>query len=243
MPIDVDELKLLHADGWSDADMAVRFDVTAPTVKRWRETLRLKRNAQRRIWTEDEVARIRTLAAQGKSYVAIGAAIGASADVIGGICRKHGIRPQPKYLKVSAQIYNRIEAMVREGLGPTAIASEVGLSPKAVSNRITYMRRCGRLPPAEVPHGARASVPQPVRDAGIEQAVRMRAVSEPGRGGGRHSRDGLIARLAHRHGEALVQEVSRIPPRKGAYRKLCAVADCHGISIKAVETVWHQVRA
>ncbi|WP_300534637.1 hypothetical protein [uncultured Mameliella sp.] len=243
MPIDVDELKLLHADGWSDADMAVRFDVTAPTVKRWRETLRLKRNAQRRIWTEDEVARIRTMAAQGLTGAAIAAAMGENRHAVTSVARARGIKLGAARAAAREALNNRVAGMIEAGLSPSAIARELDVSAKAIRSRVQRLRATGRLPPVDVKC---ASVKAPLSTDPAKRAAApaprpiMRAVpTAPSRMDRREDR---LGSLAARFGVEVVQAVAGIG-RKGSYRRLSAVAEAHSLPVKSIEGIWHQVRA
>lgn len=233
MAIDVDELKRLHAEGWSDPDMAVRFDVTAMTVKRYREALRLKRNAQRRIWSDAEVDKIRTLAAQGLTAAAIAREMGERVRPIRALAAYRGIRLGQARTEASAELSRRIEALVREGLGPAAIGREIGLSAKQVAGRIQYMRRKGRLPPAGMSPQvliADATRRSPQRVAAVPPKPVVEAEPDP------------LDHLRARFGVEVVQAVARIG-RKGSYRRLSEVAATHALPIRSVEGIWHRVRA
>lgn len=129
-------LRELHAEGLWDNEIARRMHISAPTVKRWRETLGLAQNEFDRSSRNLEPvyvdgARARELYDAGLSDWDIGLELGVDVGQVLKWRRGEGLEPHnPR--DVGASLETEIRTLYESGLTDSAVASELDIAPETV---------------------------------------------------------------------------------------------------------------
>ncbi|WP_305972632.1 MULTISPECIES: sigma factor-like helix-turn-helix DNA-binding protein [unclassified Mameliella] len=224
-----DRLRLLHARGRSDREIAEALGVAVNTVWRNRRAMKLAANTPTdRLGTSD-IDLIRQRAGEGCTSAAVAREIGATESAVVSAASRAGIKFGAKRREEIRRRAEAIVAKTRAGCTQSEIAQALGISVATVRNWQVRLRKRGALPPLDATPRV-AAVPDAPRVAAVPPKPVVQAEPDP------------LDHLRARFGVEVVQAVARIG-RKGSYRRLSEVAATHALPIRSVEGIWHRVRA
>ncbi|WP_421907100.1 sigma factor-like helix-turn-helix DNA-binding protein [Mameliella sp.] len=228
-----DRLRLLHARGRSDREIAEALGVAVNTVWRNRRAMKLAANTPTDRLCTSDVDLIRQRAGEGCTSAAVAREIGATESAVVSAASRAGIKFGAERREEIRRRAEAIVAKTRAGCTQSEIAQALGISVATVRNWQVRLRKRGALPPlGRVPDATPrvAAVPDAPRVAAVPPKPVVQAEPDP------------LDHLRARFGVEVIQAVARIG-RKGSYRRLSEVAATHALPIRSVEGIWHRVRA
>ncbi|MDD9731591.1 helix-turn-helix domain-containing protein [Mameliella sp. AT18] len=223
-----DRLRVLHARGLSDREIADTLGVAVNTVWRHRRAMKLDANTPSNRLSPEDVDLIRKRAGEGFTAASVAGELGVTKPAVASAARREGITfgaGRREEIRCRAEA---IAAKTRSGCTQSEIAEALGIPVTTVRKWQVRLRKRGALPALDA--APVAAVPDVPRVAAVPSKPVAKAGPDP------------LDRLRDRFGAEVVQALAGIG-RKGSYRRLSEVAAAHSLPVKSVEGIWHRVRA